>query len=69
MYGVNIIERAFQLASECGSIREVRRRLIREGYVNVEAHLMGRQIHREIDGRLNPELRALNKARAAAGAG
>jgi len=62
MYGVNIIERAFQLAGECGSIREVRRRLLREGYVNVQAHLMGRQIHREINSRLNPELRALQKS-------
>jgi hypothetical protein len=36
---------------------EVRHRLTREGYFNVEAHLSGPQIKRELTGRLNPELR------------
>lgn len=63
MYGVSIIERAFQLAGECESVAEVRRRLINEGYVAVGAHLSGRQIQRDISSRLNPELRAALKSR------
>jgi len=53
----NIIERAFGLASECGSIAEIERRLIREGYLNVSAHLRGRQIRQQLISRLNPELK------------
>jgi hypothetical protein len=34
---VNIIERAFQVAPECASLDDVRRRLDGEGYVNVPA--------------------------------
>ena len=48
MEGVRIIERAFQLAPECGSIDELKRRLMREGYLQVNAHLSGRQIRRDI---------------------
>lgn len=44
----NVIERAFQLAPECRSIDELRRKLMREGYVNVEAHLQGRHIRSQI---------------------
>ena len=40
----NVIERAFEIAPECGSIVEVRRRLIGEGYM-------------EITNRLNLELK------------
>lgn len=58
MQGVTIIERAYQIATESGSLDEVRHRLTREGYFNVEAHLSGPQIKRELTGRLNPELRA-----------
>ena len=58
MQGVTIIERAFQIATESGSLDEIRHRLVREGYFNVEAHLSGRQIKRELTGRLNPEMRA-----------
>ena len=57
MQGVTVIERAFQIATEFGSLDEVRHRLVREGYFNVEAHLSGPQIKRELTGRLNPELR------------
>lgn len=60
---MNIIERAFELAAECGSVSEVRQLLVREGYFNVEAHLTGRQIQRDIQSRLNPDRRALEKAR------
>ena len=52
----NIIKRAFEIALECGSIEEVKRRLIREGYLHVNAHLTGWQIRREILGRLNRDL-------------
>lgn len=65
MHRVSIIERAFQVASECGSVQEVRRRLVREGYFQVDAHLTGRQIHRDITSRLNTRLRALENARRA----
>lgn len=44
----NVIERAFQLAPECHSIEELRRKLTREGYADVEAHLRGRQIRSQI---------------------
>jgi hypothetical protein len=50
---VNIIERAFAIAPECGSIEELKRRLMREGYLQVNAHLSGRQIRRDLLQRLN----------------
>jgi hypothetical protein len=63
MNEMNIIERAFEVAPECGSVSEVRQILVREGYFNVEAHLTGRQIQRDIQNRLDPERRAYAKAR------
>ena len=56
MTRVNIIQRAFEIAPECGSIEEVRQRLAGEGYSQVGAHLTGAQIRREIAGKLNPLL-------------
>lgn len=56
MTGANVIERAFQLAPECGSLAELKRKLIREGYFQVEAHLSGRQIKSQIMPLLNPAL-------------
>ena len=53
MTEVNIIQRAFELASDCRSIVEVRDRLRREGYFHVDAHLGGRLIKSEIKQRLN----------------
>jgi hypothetical protein len=53
---VDIIERAFQLAAESASVEEVKRKLRREGYFQVEAHLSGRQIRAEITNRLNRDL-------------
>ena len=44
----NVIERAFQLAPECRSIDELRRKLTAEGYASVEAHLRGRHIRSQI---------------------
>lgn len=59
--GTNIIERAFQLAGDSGSVGEVKRKLIREGYLSVHAHLDGRQIRNDLSKRLNPELVADGK--------
>ena len=53
---MNIIERAFELAAESGSVSEVKVKLGREGYFNVQAHLGGRVIRRDIARRLNPGL-------------
>lgn len=54
---MNIIERAFQLAPECGSIDELRQRLVREGYFNVHAHLAGKQVRQQLYDLLNPALK------------
>jgi hypothetical protein len=53
MSQVNIIERAFQLALECKTVVQVRNRLSREGYLQVDAHLSGRTIKAEIKQRLS----------------
>jgi hypothetical protein len=55
MQGIGIIERAYQLAPECGTVDEVRFRLRREGYFQVEAHLRGPQIRGEISRRLKQD--------------
>ena len=44
----NTIERAFQLAEECASVDEIRTKLKREGFSNVDAHLSGGQIRAEL---------------------
>jgi len=41
---IGTVERAFQLAPECMSLEELRRRLKKEGYSNVDEHLAGNQI-------------------------
>ncbi len=56
MQGVNVIERAFQLAAESGSVDEVKTKLSREGYLNVHRHLGGKHTRSQILERLNPEL-------------
>jgi len=68
--GVNIIERAFQLAAESGSVEEVKAKLAREGYLDVHRHLGGKQTRTQILERLNPDLvvyrkRAWSKAGSA----
>ncbi|MFL6742618.1 MAG: hypothetical protein ACJ8E3_01480 [Sphingomicrobium sp.] len=63
--GVNIIERAYQLAAESGSVEEVKRKLMREGYLNVHSHLSGHQIRHDLLKRLNPELVTYRKAQSA----
>lgn len=62
--GVNIIERAFQLAGESASVEEVKKKLTHEGYLNVHAHLGGRQIRHDILKRLDPERAPCRKASA-----
>ncbi|HEU5482174.1 MAG TPA: hypothetical protein VFU80_03645 [Sphingomicrobium sp.] len=47
-----IIKRAFEMAPECGSIGELKRRLIHEGYLQVNTHLSAWQVRREILSRL-----------------
>jgi hypothetical protein len=49
---IGTVERAYQLAEESASVEEVRRRLIREGYSGVEAHLSAPQLRRELKARL-----------------
>lgn len=43
-----VIERAFQLAQDSANVEEIRTRLRREGYFNVDAHLMGRKIRSDL---------------------
>ena len=52
----NIIKRAFDIASECGSLAELKRRLVLEGYFQVNAHLSGWQIRRDLGQKLNRNL-------------
>ena len=45
---VGVIERACELAGLSANVEEVRSRLKREGYCNVDAHLMGRKIRSDL---------------------
>ncbi len=45
---VGTVQRAFQLAPECISIDEIRRKLKREGYSAVDEHLQGNSIQNEL---------------------
>lgn len=45
---VSVIERAFQLAGSCTTIEEIKRALRDEGYAQVDAHLVGPMIRREL---------------------
>ena len=49
---VGTVERAFQLARESTSLEEVRRKLISEGFANIDAHLQG-SLRRELKQLLN----------------
>ena len=68
MERANIIERAFDLAAECGSLDQVQRRLRDEDYLSVNSHLSGRQTRAEIAKRLNPQLVAQQKRKRSNGA-
>ena len=58
MHRVGTVERAFQIAPESATLDEVKKRLAREGYSNIEAHLTGPQIRRQLTVLLKPELRS-----------
>lgn len=45
---MSIIERAFHLASDSANLDELRARLKREGYSNVDAHLGGASIRADL---------------------
>lgn len=45
---VGVVERAFQLAPHSDSLRDLKRKLIQEGYSAVESHLGGAQIKRDL---------------------
>ena len=49
-----IIERALALAQECVSLTQVKRKLEAEGYDQVDAHLNGRLMRKQIVERLLP---------------
>jgi len=50
----NIIERAFELASESASLKELRVKLRREGFsrTEVELNLSGRLLKSQLNGRM-----------------
>lgn len=52
MYHDNTVERAFQLASEVASIDEIKSRLRKEGYSNVEADLGSPQLRLQLNALL-----------------
>jgi hypothetical protein len=54
MNRIGTIERAFQIAGESETLDEIRRRLTREGYSSVDAHLTGPQIRRQLTDLLRP---------------
>ena len=43
-----IIERAFQMAPDCSSIEELRAKLSREGYGNVDDHLRSSSLRADL---------------------
>ena len=50
----HIIERALELAAECTSVADVKRRLKTEGYTQIDEHLTGRLTRQQIMKRLVP---------------
>ena len=49
-----ILERALELAVDSASVGEVKQKLKAEGYEQIDAHLSGRLIRRQIIERLSP---------------
>lgn len=45
---IGIIERAYQLAQQSANVEEIRSQLRKEGYSNVDGHLMGRKIRADL---------------------
>jgi hypothetical protein len=52
---MNVIERAFEVAPTCATIEQIRRLLRQEGYAQVDAHLGGRAIRRQLRSMLRGE--------------
>jgi hypothetical protein len=49
MFGApGVIERAFELAQRLANIEQIRSQLTKEGYSNVDGHLMGRKIRSDL---------------------
>ena len=49
IYGApGIIERAFQLATTSQTVEQIRSKLRKEGYANVDAHLSGSKIRSDL---------------------
>lgn len=46
--GLSTVERAFQLAKHCATVDEIRAKLKKEGYSNVDAHLTGGSIRSDL---------------------
>ena len=44
----NIFVRAFEIAPTCDTMDQLRKKLIREGYPNVEQHFQGRSIRAQV---------------------
>lgn len=51
------IKRAFEVAPDCNSIGDLKRRLIREGYLRVNANLSGWKVRREVLSLLESEFK------------
>jgi hypothetical protein len=49
----SLIERAFKLAPECRTLKELRQRLSSEGYNRLDAHLGGLGTKRQLRARFN----------------
>ena len=45
---LGVIERAFELAERSANVEQIRIQLRKEGYFDVDAHLMGRKIRSEL---------------------
>ena len=48
MPATSVVERAFEVAGSCTSIEDIRRVLREEGFSQVDAHLGGRMIRRQL---------------------
>jgi hypothetical protein len=60
----SVVERAFQVAGSCATIDEIRRMLRAEGFAQVDAHLGGRMIRRELKVLLREEPEARHEKEA-----
>jgi hypothetical protein len=45
------VTRAYQLALECSSVEKIRTKLIREDYEDVDEHLQGAALRRELNAK------------------